>query len=70
MAKNLLKSLNIAFEEVDITDKPEVMAELVKKSKMMTVPQIFANGVCLGGYDRIAALHEKGELAERCKGEL
>lgn len=67
MAKGLLKSLNIAFEEVDITDKPEIMEALVQKTRRMTVPQIFADDVCLGGYDSIAMLHERGELVEMCR---
>lgn len=67
MAKNLLKNLDIPFEEIDITRSPEIMEELMKKSRMMTVPQIFVGDKCLGGYDDINALHKKGELVELCK---
>ncbi len=66
-AKALLKSQNIEFEEIDITDKPEVMDELVKKSGMMTVPQIFAGEKLLGGYTDIAKLNDEGSLTELCK---
>lgn len=66
MAKNLLKNLNIAFQEIDITNSPEMMEELRKKSRMMTVPQIFVGESCLGGYDQISALHKKGELVGMC----
>lgn len=59
MAKNLLKNAEIAFEEIDITSSPEIMDELRQKSRMMTVPQIFSGDKLLGGYDQIAALHEK-----------
>ena len=41
MAKNLLSSLGVTFEEVDITKSPEIIVDLVKKSGMRTVPQIF-----------------------------
>jgi glutaredoxin len=41
MAKNLLDSLGAEYEEIDITDSPETIVELVKKSGMRTVPQIY-----------------------------
>lgn len=40
-AKHLLTSLGATFEEVDITKSPEIIVDLVKKSGMRTVPQIF-----------------------------
>lgn len=61
-AKNLLKSLNIEFKEVDVTNDSEILMEIVQKSRMRTVPQIFVGETCLGGYTDIAALHEEGKL--------
>ena len=61
-AKSLLSSIGATFEEVDITNSPDTIMELVKKSGRRTVPQICVWDECLGGYDAIAALHEKGEL--------
>jgi glutaredoxin len=58
-AKNLLDSLGALYEEIDITSTPEIIIELAKQSGMRTVPQIYADGVCLGGYDSIVSLHEK-----------
>lgn len=40
-AKTLLSSLGATYEEIDISESPEVITELVKKSGMRTVPQIF-----------------------------
>lgn len=40
-AKSLLSSLGANYEEVDITNSPDTIMELVKKSGMRTVPQIF-----------------------------
>lgn len=57
--KNLLKNLNIEFEEVDVTNDSEKLMEIVQKSRMRTVPQIFVGDTCLGGYTDIAALHEE-----------
>lgn len=61
-AKQLLTELGAEFEEIDITHTPEVINELVKKSGMMTVPQIFVGDKCLGGSDDIHALHDQGKL--------
>jgi glutaredoxin 3 len=61
-AKALLDEIGAEYKEIDITDTPEVMEELVKKSGMMTVPQIFTEDKCLGGYDDIHQLHKKGLL--------
>lgn len=64
-AKNLLSSLGISFEEIDITKSPEIIVDLVKKSGMRTVPQIFVWDECLGGYDDIAKLHAEWKLLEK-----
>ena len=64
-AKSLLSSLGENYEEVDITNSPDTIMELVKKSGMRTVPQIFVWDECLGGYDSIAKLHEEGKLLEK-----
>ncbi len=61
-AKALLDDLGAQYEEIDITSTPEVINELVKKSGMMTVPQIFVGEKCLGGSDDIHALHAEGKL--------
>jgi glutaredoxin 3 len=61
-AKLLLGSLGKEFEEIDITDTPDVMMELMKKSGMRTVPQIFVGDTCLGGYSDIRALHDEEKL--------
>lgn len=63
-AKRLLNEIGAEYEEIDLTHSPEMMRELVEKSGMMTVPQIFADHQCLGGYDAIAQLHEEGKLLE------
>ncbi len=64
-AKSLLTSIGATFEEIDITHDPDKFTEIYTKSRMRTVPQIFLWDECLGGYDSIASLHEKGELLEK-----
>lgn len=63
-AKNLLSSIGANFEEIDITETPEIIMELAKKSKMRTVPQIFLDDISLGGYSDIEVLHRAGKLKE------
>jgi len=65
-AKRLLSDLGAKYEEIDITDTPEKIQELVKKSGLMTVPQIFVGDKCLGGFEDIERMHEEGKL----RGEL
>lgn len=61
-AKALLNSLNIPFEEVDITNTPEKIEELSAKSGFRTVPQIFVGDKCLGGFTDIEKLNNEGKL--------
>ena len=61
-AKNLLSSLGATYEEIDVTHNQELLREIAQKSRMRTVPQIFLDDECLGGYTDIAALHSEGKL--------
>jgi glutaredoxin 3 len=62
-AKNLLRRRGIAYEEIDVTGKPEKRAWLVEATGRRTVPQIFIRGEAIGGYDELAALDREGKLA-------
>jgi glutaredoxin 3 len=62
MAKNLLTSIGATYKEVDVTDNQELLMQIVAKSRMRTVPQIFLGDECLGGYTDIASLHADGNL--------
>ena len=61
-AKALLRSKNIEFEEVDVTDDPARRTEMEKLSQRRTVPQIFIDGTPIGGYDEAQRLDAEGEL--------
>ncbi len=69
LAKDLLTSLGAEYEEIDITSSPDIIGELVKKSGMRTVPQIYLWDECLGGYDSIRALHDRWELIWKIQGK-
>lgn len=62
-AKSLLKSRNLAFQEikVDVNDEAE-WDRLEKRSKMRTMPQIFIGEQCVGGFTDLDALDRAGKL--------
>ena len=62
-AKDLLDRKGIAFTEVEITGKPDLRDEMLKKANgRSTVPQIFIGSRHVGGCDDLYALDRKGEL--------
>jgi len=64
-AKDLLKRRNVVFQEILISwDDEAGWVEAEKRSGMKTMPQIFVDGKCLGGYTELAALDQSGELAK------
>jgi glutaredoxin 3 len=61
-AKALLRSKNVSFEEIDVTDDPERRRKMEELSRRWTVPQIFVDGKPIGGYDDARSLDAEGEL--------
>lgn len=61
-AKALLRSKNIDFEEIDVTNDPRLRQEMERLSGRKTVPQVFIDGKALGGFDDITYLDRTGEL--------
>jgi glutaredoxin 3 len=62
MAKDLLSSKHVAFEEIRIDLDAQQLEEMMRLSNRRTVPQIFINGQSIGGYDDLAALAKSGKL--------
>ena len=64
-AKELLKSKEVAFEEVRVDINPEEREKMVKRSYgSRTVPQIFFGELYIGGCDDLYAMDKKGKLDE------
>lgn len=61
-AKSLLRSKNVEFEEIDVTNDPSRRAEMEELSGRYTVPQIFIDGKPIGGYDDARQLDDEGKL--------
>lgn len=65
-AKQFLDSLGKEYQEVDLENSPEKMAEIVQISGMMTVPQIFDGEITsenlIGGYDDMMQKYNAGQI--------
>lgn len=62
-AKQLLDAKDVDYTEIDVTgDEAARMALVEKSGGRKTVPQIFINGVSVGGYDDLRLLEESGKL--------
>jgi len=67
-AKRLLAGKGAAFEEIDCTGDDETRRWLVETTGQRTVPQIFIDGVPVGGFQDLAALDGDGALDEILAG--
>lgn len=68
-AKNLLKSKGLAWRELRIDTDPAARAAMLQRAPgVRTVPQIFINGVHVGGFDQLAAAERSGRLDELLGG--
>ena len=62
MAGGLLKKKGQTWQEIDVTHDAALRQEMEERSGRRTVPEIFIDGVCVGGYDDLARLNSTGEL--------
>lgn len=63
MAKDLLRRKGAAFEEVDLTGRDDLRADLREKAGgRNTVPQIWIGELHVGGCDDLHALDRSGKL--------
>ena len=62
-AKNLLKQKGLDYTEVRIDTDPAKREEMLARTPLRTVPQIFINGQHIGGYDALVAADRSGKLA-------
>lgn len=62
-AKNLLKRKGVAYVEIDVSDDDQLRAKMTERANgKRTVPQIFIDGVHVGGSDDLYALDAAGKL--------
>jgi len=64
-AKNLLKQKGMDYTEIRVdTDGQRYEEMLARTGGRRSVPQIFVNGVFVGGFDDLVAADRSGKLAE------
>lgn len=61
-ARELLTRLGADYEDIDVSGKPELRAEMERLSGRRTVPQIWIGERHIGGFDDMNALQRKGQL--------
>ncbi len=61
-ARMLLKSRRIDFDDVIVSDDPELLEEMRRGSGRSSVPQVFVDSHHVGGFDELDALAKSGEL--------
>ncbi|PIS09969.1 MAG: glutaredoxin [Bdellovibrio sp. CG10_big_fil_rev_8_21_14_0_10_47_8] len=61
-AKRFLTEKGVAFEEIDLTGKPDEIQAIKEKTGWMTVPIILINDQLIGGYNDLKDLDAEGKL--------
>ena len=61
-AKDLLRAKSVLFEEIIVTDPDKRAAMSTRVNGRTSVPQIFINGIHVGGCDDLYMLEETGKL--------
>jgi glutaredoxin 3 len=69
MAKRLLSSKKVPFDEISVDNDDALWRKMVADSGRRTVPQIWIGKVHVGGYDDLAALQSKGVLDDLLAAE-
>ena len=63
-AKRMLERDGIPFEEIDLSNQPDLRNELVAKTGWRTMPLILIDGDLLGGYTELMARRSGQGLAD------
>jgi glutaredoxin 3 len=61
-AVGLLTRKEVAFREIEARHGSPEREEAIRRSGRSTVPQIFVDGVSIGGCDELVALERSGKL--------
>jgi monothiol glutaredoxin len=60
----ILNTLGVPFETVNILDDYEIRQGIKEYSNWPTIPQVYINGEFVGGSDILLELYQKGELQQ------
>lgn len=67
-AKQLLTHKNVTWTEYAIDEDEDKREEMMRRSGLRTVPQIFINGKSIGGFDDLNKLNQEGALDQLLAG--
>jgi glutaredoxin 3 len=67
-ARSLLTQKNVAIQEINVEEQPELREEMIARSHRRTVPQIFIGDKHVGGCDDLFELDRSGELDRLIQG--
>ena len=68
-AKDLLRAKSVSFEEIVVVDPDKRAAMSSRADGRTSVPQIFINGMHIGGCDDLYMLDETGKLNTLLAGD-
>lgn len=69
MAERLLKARGVEeIEKIQVDASSELREEMVKRTRRLTVPQIFIGDAHVGGFDDLSALDRQGRLESLLAG--
>jgi monothiol glutaredoxin len=60
----ILNTLGVPFEAVNVLDDPELRQGIKEYSNWPTIPQVYINGQFVGGSDILIEMYQKGELQQ------
>lgn len=60
----ILNTLGVPFETVDVLENPEIRQGVKEYSSWPTIPQVYINGEFIGGSDILIEMYQKGELQQ------
>ncbi len=63
-AVQILNTLGVPYETVDVLEDPEIRQGIKEYSSWPTIPQVYINGEFVGGSDILIELYQKGELQQ------
>lgn len=66
----MLNTLGVPFETVDILDDYEIRQGIKEYSNWPTIPQVYIDGQFVGGSDVLIEMYQKGELQQKVEVAL
>ena len=71
MAERLLQAKGVRdIDKIRVDLDPALRAEMMKRTRRRTVPQIYIGDRHIGGYDDLSALDRAGRLDALLRGEI